>query len=220
MHIFVENGLRYTKYCGRATYAHYILWSRGLLKEYKSLDPNARVACARVTFTRFNSALPEKICCTTHTPKGTIWIESDVQIAAWQPIGRRLVKRKIRRVIEIALPVAGMGIIFLAVLFGPDSLQIQVLMVLLGILTLEAGVWGLASRLLPDERRDLGLRSEVDYFIGLIPELNAAALARQVDDGGAENKKRFPDILEQLHSSVGRMGKLAGQDVKAEKAEN
>ena len=129
-------------------------------------------------------------------------------------------KRKIRQVLEIALPVSGMGIIFLAVLFGPESLRLQVLMVLLGILTLEAGVWGLASRLLPDERRYLGLREEVNYFIGLIPELNAAAVARKEDDGGAELEKRFPDILEQLHNSVGRMGELAGRDIKAEKAEN
>ncbi len=127
-------------------------------------------------------------------------------------------KRKIRRVIEIALPVAGMGIIFLAVLLGPDSLQIQVLMVLLGILTLEAGVWGLASRLLPDERRYLGLREEVDRFIVLVPELNTAAVARQGDDVGAEHEQHYRDILEQLHNSVRRMGAVAGRDIKAEKA--
>jgi len=129
------------------------------------------------------------------------------------------VKRKIRRVLEIALPVAGMGIIFGAVLFGPESLRLQVLMVLLGILTLEAGVWGLASRLLPDERRYISLREEVSHFIVLVPELNAAAVGRQEEDGGAEHEKLYRDVLEQMHNSVKRMGELAGQDTKAEKAE-
>ncbi len=128
-------------------------------------------------------------------------------------------KRKIRRVLEIALPVAGMGIIFFAVLFGPESLQLQVLMVLLGILTLEAGVWGLASRFLPDERRYIGLREEVNHFIVLVPELNAAAVGRQEEDGGAEDEKLYRDVLEQMHNSVKRMGELAGQDTKAKKAE-
>ena len=46
-------------------------------------------------------------------------------------------KRTIRRILEIALPVSGMGIIFLSVLFGSDSLQRQVLFVLFGILILD-----------------------------------------------------------------------------------
>ena len=74
-------------------------------------------------------------------------------------------KRKIRRVLEIALPVSGMGVIFGSVLWGSNSLQLQVLFVLFGILILEAGVWGLASRLLPNERRYLGLREEGNHFI-------------------------------------------------------
>ena len=120
-------------------------------------------------------------------------------------------KRKLRRSLEIALPVTGMGIIFLAVLFGGDSLQLQVIFVLLGILTLEAGVWGLASRLLPDERRYHGLREEGNYFINLIPELNEAAVARLEGDGSAENEERFQVALEQLHACVRRMGEVAGK---------
>jgi len=133
-------------------------------------------------------------------------------------IGRRLVKRKIRRILEIALPVTGMGVIFLSVLFGSDSLQLQVLLVLFGILILEAGVWGLASRFLPNERRYLGLREEGDHFIGLIRDLNKAAVAREEGDGGGENERRYQDALEQMHTSVRRMGELAGKDTEAEAA--
>lgn len=124
-------------------------------------------------------------------------------------------KRTIRRILEIALPVSGMGIIFLSVLFGSDSLQRQVLFVLFGILILEAGVWGLASRFLPDERRYLDLRAEVDHFIGLIPELNTSAVARLDREGSKEDEERFQEVLEQLHACVGRMGEVAANDKKA-----
>ena len=134
-------------------------------------------------------------------------------------IGKRLVKRKIRRVLEIALPVLGMGVIFGSVLSGPSSLQLQVLFVLFGILILEAGVWGLASRLLPNERRYLGLREEGNHFIELIRELNRAAVARKEGDGGNENEERFRDALAQMHASVRRMGELAGKETREGKAE-
>ena len=124
-------------------------------------------------------------------------------------------KRTIRRILEIALPVSGMGIIFLSVLFGSDSLQRQVLFVLFGILILEAGAWGLASRLLPDEWRYLDLRAEVDHFIGLIPEVNAPAVARLGREGSKEDEERFQEVLEQLHACVGRRGEVGANDKKA-----
>jgi hypothetical protein len=111
-----------------------------------------------------------------------------------------------------------MGIIFLSVLFGSDSLQLQVLFVLFGILILEAGVWGLASRLLPDERRYLDLREEVDHFVGLIPELNASAVASLDREGSKEDEERFQEVLEQLHACVARMGEVAANDRKAAEA--
>ena len=129
-------------------------------------------------------------------------------------IGKRLVKRKIRRVLEIALPILGMGVIFGSVLSGPASLQLQVLLVLSGILILEAGVWGLASRLLPNERRYLGLREEGNHFIDLIRELNRAAVAKLEGDEGHKNEERFRDALEQMHASVKRMGELAGKETR------
>ena len=123
-------------------------------------------------------------------------------------------KRKIRRVLEIALPVLGMGVIFGSVLWGSSSLQLQVLFVLFGILILEAGVWGLASRLLPNERRYLGLREEGNHFIELIRELNRAAVAREEGDARAEHEERYRGALEQMHASVRRMGELAGKDTQ------
>jgi hypothetical protein len=102
-----------------------------------------------------------------------------------------------------------MGIIFGSVLFGPRSLQLQVLLVLIGVLILEAGVWGLTSTFLPNERRYLSLREEGDHFLGLIRELNAAALARGESE---EDDKLFRETRARMHSSVERMAELAGQD--------
>ena len=141
-------------------------------------------------------------------------MESEVRILGPGTLtGRRRVKRKIRRGIEIALPILGMGIIFASVLFGPASLQLQVLFVLIGILILEAGVWGLTGGILPNERRYLSLREEGDHFLGLIRVLNAAAVAR---DEGQEDDKRFREARAQMHTSVERMAELAGQDDVAE----
>ena len=121
-------------------------------------------------------------------------------------------KRKIRRAIEISMPLLGMGIIFGSVLFGPPSLQLQVFLVLIGVLILEAGVWGLTSGLLPNERRYLALRAEGDHFLGLIRILNQAAVAR---DKGEENDTRFRNTRAEMHTSVERMGELAGKDAFA-----
>ena len=125
-------------------------------------------------------------------------------------------KRRIRRVMEVAIPLAGIGMIFLSVLFGPASLQLQVILVLGGVLILEAGVWGLTSGLLPNERRYLALREEGDHFIVLIRELNSSAIGRKK---GTEDDKRFRKTLKLMHVSVDRMADLAGEDAKETTAE-
>ncbi len=84
-----------------------------------------------------------------------------------------------------------------------------VLLVLIGVLILEAGVWGLTSGILPSERRYLGLREEGDHFLRLIRVLNAAAVAR---DEGQEDDMRFRETQAQMHTSVDRMAELAGQE--------
>ena len=106
----------------------------------------------------------------------------------------------------------------MSVLFGSDSLQLQVLFVLFGVLILETGVWGLASRLLPDERHYIDLREEVEYFVQRVRELHSSAVARRDGAGSAQHEERFQDVLEQLHASVRRMGEVAVKD-RNEKSE-
>jgi hypothetical protein len=166
----VEKGLETTKCCGHSTYAPYILWSRVSIRRMTLSEPGARgpgrAMSQKVLF-------PQRICCTTGVPRTTIRMESDVQNSRPGTLfGRRRLKRRIRRAIEIPMPFLGMGIIFGAVLFRPNSLQLQVLWVLSGILILEAGIWGLTNGLLPNERRYSALREEGDHFLGLIRILN------------------------------------------------
>jgi hypothetical protein len=102
-----------------------------------------------------------------------------------------------------------MVVIFGSVLFGsPNNLQLQVILLLLGVLILEAGVWGVTRALLPNERRYPELRHEVNIFLDLVRVVNAAARAR---DDGQEDDTRFQTSLEQMRVCVERMGECAGK---------
>ena len=119
-------------------------------------------------------------------------------------------KRNIRRSIEIILTVAGIFIIFGSVLLANDmGLQTQFLMVLFGVLLMEIGVWGLSSKLMPNQRRFVNLRGEGDHMMNLIRELNSAAIAK---DRGIEDAKRFQNTLALMHDSVVRMSEIAAQE--------
>lgn len=117
--------------------------------------------------------------------------------------------RRFRKVLQIALPLVGMGVLFASVLMVPADQRLpQMSVVLVGILILEAGVWGLTNPLLPEQRRYLALREEGDFFIGLIRELNTAAIAE--DRATADGEKRFQEVLSVMHVSVEHMGEVAG----------
>ncbi len=112
---------------------------------------------------------------------------------------------------ELGLPLLGMVIVFAAVLFVPPSdLQLQIVVVLVGVLMLEAGVWGLTGRILPNERTYSALRDEGDHFIDLIRNLNAAAVAREAGVNGSD--QRFDEALAAMHLSADRMAELAGKE--------
>lgn len=114
------------------------------------------------------------------------------------------------KVLNAGLPVVGMLVVFGAVLFVEDR-RTLILVVLLGILLIEAGVWKLSNPFLPTERRFNELRLEVDQFMELVRELNAAAMeAREsVDDPAAW--ARYRNTLATMHASVERMGRAAGR---------
>ena len=120
--------------------------------------------------------------------------------------------RTIRKAVELGMPIVGMITVFAAVLLiPPPNLQVQLVTVLIGVLLIEAGVWGLTNPFLPNERQFLSLREEVDDFIDLVRLLNKAAVDRRIHTENAEGANgTFEEALADLHSSVRRMGQLAG----------
>lgn len=119
--------------------------------------------------------------------------------------------RKIRRIIEVGFPIAGMAVVFGAVLMIPPStvqLQLQLIAVLIGVLMIEAGVWGLTQPFLPNERKYNALRDAADDFIDLVRELNSAALLDREADG--ETTHEVDASLVKMHAAVDAMANLAG----------
>ena len=108
--------------------------------------------------------------------------------------------RKFRRILDIGLPILGILVVFGAVLWPVISLrlQLQVLVVLVGILMIEAGVWKLTSPFLPSERKYNALRSEVDRFIDLVRALNSAALESEDNWPPIYNWSRLREKVVQL----------------------
>ncbi|PCI75060.1 MAG: hypothetical protein COB20_13810 [SAR86 cluster bacterium] len=118
--------------------------------------------------------------------------------------------RNIRRSIDVGLTGLGIGVIFTAVLLSSSlTIQMQLPIALVGVLLMEAGVWGLASKIFPSERRYIDLRKEGDYIIQLIRQLNAAAVARE---RGADVDGRFQATLDEMHDSIKRMAELASRE--------
>lgn len=74
------------------------------------------------------------------------------------------------------MAVGGAVVILLQVAFITSS-RLEVTVVLTGILINQIGVWGLASRLMPERRKYMLLRAEVRHFLGLVTKLNESAVA-------------------------------------------
>ncbi|MEQ8312974.1 MAG: hypothetical protein RL839_14280 [Gammaproteobacteria bacterium] len=118
--------------------------------------------------------------------------------------------RKLKRQLDIGLTALGIGIIFSAVILGASlEIEAQLPLALLGVLLMEAGVWGLSTKLFPNERRYSSLRSEGDRMIELIRELNHAAISQST---GQEDAKRFQATLQEMHDSVVKMSELAAKE--------
>ena len=111
----------------------------------------------------------------------------------------------------MGFPILGTLLVFAAILIPSIALnlQIQIVVVLLGILIIEAGVWRLTAKILPNERKFLALRAEVDSFIDRIRILNAHGTKLREQD--TENmREAFRETVDSLHAAVDRMAEVAG----------
>jgi len=107
-----------------------------------------------------------------------------------------------------ALSILGVLVIFGGVLWVPsEGVQLQILVVMVGVLALEAGMWGLTQRLVPNERRFFELREEGDYLITLVRELNAAAVATNESARGGGSQ--LQQVVSLMHECVERMSAVA-----------
>lgn len=117
--------------------------------------------------------------------------------------------RKLRRVLPAVLPVLGIAVVLAAVLID-GSVGVKVLLVALGLLLTEAGVWRLADPILPDDRKYMALRSEADRFMALVRQLNTAAIA--LDEGDEEGPRfALAELEREMRQSVDRMVEVAGR---------
>jgi len=123
--------------------------------------------------------------------------------------GQREGTQTVHKLLNAGLPVAGMIVVFGAVLFLEDR-RTMILVVLLGILLIEAGVWKLSNPFLPTERRFNALRLEVDQFMELVRELNGSAIEARSTEENSSSWARFRNTLATMHASVDRMGEAAG----------
>jgi membrane-bound ClpP family serine protease len=114
-----------------------------------------------------------------------------------------------RRQLDPCVSVLGILVILGALLFVQE-LRIQILVTTCGMLMIEAGVWLLAQRLLPSERRYHALRTEVDQFLQLVRALNTVALSLKAHDV-PDTQQALAEIHQAMQQSVARMTTLAGK---------
>lgn len=117
--------------------------------------------------------------------------------------------RMLRKTIELGLPILGVVLVLAAVLFFPN-LYIQIAIVLIGLVLIEAGIWNLAAPILPSERKYMALRNEVDAFIRLVRRLNRAAL-ELTSEATPQNRTRLLQVRDEMMESVRRMETYAGR---------
>lgn len=122
--------------------------------------------------------------------------------------------RNLRRTLAIGLPILGMILVFVAILMPSIALnlRLQILVVLVGLLIIEAGVWRLTAKVLPNERKFLALRAEVEGFIDRIRVLNAYGINLRESDSEV-TREAFKETVDALHAAVDRMAEVAGREV-------
>jgi hypothetical protein len=127
---------------------------------------------------------------------------------------RRSPLRKLRKVLAVGLPALGTILVFLAILAPAIALnlQLQIVVVLTGLLIIEAGVWRLTSKVMPNERKYWALRTEVNAFIDRIRVLNAYAVKLRAEDEES-TRKAFEETRDALHAAVDRIAEAAGREI-------
>lgn len=112
-----------------------------------------------------------------------------------------------RKLVHFGLPLLGAAIAVLGAALVSE-LVVRVLAVLVGLVLVQAPTWKVPYSLLHNERRFRQLRGELDQFVWLTRELNAAAVAARGDPVAED---RFEDLHTAMQESLERMAMYAGR---------
>ncbi len=112
-----------------------------------------------------------------------------------------------RKLLHFGIPALGAALAIIGALAIQDVV-LRVSLVVIGVLLLQAGSGKLPYYLVHNERRFRQLRSELDEFVWLIRELNAAALDSRTNPRAED---RFEDLHTALQESLERMALYAGR---------
>ena len=78
-------------------------------------------------------------------------------------------KKNIRRNIDLALTAVGIAVVFSAIILGTSlNVRAQMPIAIIGVLLMQAGIWGLSAKFIPNQRRYTNLREEGDRMLDLI----------------------------------------------------
>ncbi len=112
-----------------------------------------------------------------------------------------------RKFVHFGLPVLGMLVAVAGAVFASDVAP-RVILVLLGVVLIQAATWKLPYSMMSNERRFRQLRGELDEFVWLVRELNAAAVDARRDPAAED---RFEDLHTAMQESLERMAMYAGR---------
>lgn len=111
--------------------------------------------------------------------------------------------------LDTLMLLGGIVIVMGAIVLMPTHTG-QIVGAALGLLMVEASAWGSTRRLLPGQRKYKALRREVEHFLGLVKQLNHAALTVKKYDV-PEAQQAFEQTCEAMEQSVKHMIQVAGK---------
>jgi hypothetical protein len=112
-----------------------------------------------------------------------------------------------RKILHFGLPVAGTALAVAAAVAVRDPV-VRLVLVVAGVLLIQSVTARLPYYIVRNERRFRQLRSELDEFLWLVRELNAAAVDARTNPNAED---RFDDLHLALQESLERMTLYAGR---------
>ncbi len=112
-------------------------------------------------------------------------------------------RRRLNQAAPVMSTLTGLLIVYGGFILLSNDIH-KLIAVTIGLVFLEIGLWYGANPILTSERRYQALRHEVDRFINLTRELNAAVVQGM-------SQEEVDLVKNAMHASVELMGQLAGK---------